>query len=142
MAIKKGDKIQVDYEGKLDDGLIFDSSEKHNQPLEFEVGGGQVIPGFDDAVIGLEVGDEKEFKIDAENAYGQRNDQLIQKVPKAQLPQDQEPQVGMMLGVGMPNGQQLPATITEVGAEDITLDLNHPLAGKNLTFKIKVVKIN
>lgn len=142
MAVKKGDTIKVHYEGKLDDGSVFDSSEKHGQPLEFEVGAGKVIKGFDSQVEGMEKGEEKEFKIESKDAYGDHNPQLIKKIPKEQLPKDQEVKPGMMLGVGLPNGQQLPATVTEVGEKEITLDMNHPLAGKDLTFKIKVEDVN
>ncbi|MBT3450917.1 peptidylprolyl isomerase, partial [archaeon] len=120
---------------------VFDSSEKHGQPLEFEVGAGMVIKGFDDAVIGMEVGDEKEVKIEAKDAYGEPNDQMKQKVPKDQLPKDQKPEVGMVLGVSTPDGKQFPAKIIEVNDDTITIDLNHPLAGKNLNFKLKLVSI-
>jgi FKBP-type peptidyl-prolyl cis-trans isomerase 2 len=142
-AIKQGDKVMVDYEGTFDDGTVFDSSkhEEHSHPLEFQAGSGQVIKGFDNAVIGMKIGEEKKFRIEAKDAYGDINPQLAKKVPRAALPKDQEPKVGMMLALGMPNGQQIPATITEVTADTITIDLNHPLAGKALNFKIKVVGI-
>ncbi|MBW2963637.1 peptidylprolyl isomerase [Candidatus Woesearchaeota archaeon] len=142
MPVKKGDKVKVEYEGKLDDGTVFDSSEKHNKPLEFEAGSGKVIKGFDEAVIGMEKGQEKEIKIPAEEAYGQPNPQLIKKFPRDKLPKEPEPKPGMMLAVGTPDGQQLPAMIKEVNENEVTIDLNHPLAGKNLNFKVKVVEIN
>ncbi len=141
MAVEKGNKIKVEYTGTFDDGTVFDSSEKHGQPLEFEVGAGMVIAGFDDAVMGMEVGDEKNVKIEAKDAYGEPNDQLKQVVPKDQLPKDQEPQVGMVLGIATPDGRQFPAKIVEVNDDSITIDLNHPLAGKNLNFKLKLVSI-
>ncbi|MBT3297437.1 peptidylprolyl isomerase [archaeon] len=141
MAVENGNKIKVEYTGTFDDGTVFDSSEKHGQPLEFEVGAGMVIKGFDDAVIGMEVGDEKEVKIEAKDAYGEPNDQMKQKVPKDQLPKDQKPEVGMVLGVSTPDGKQFPAKIIEVNDDTITIDLNHPLAGKNLNFKLKLVSI-
>jgi peptidylprolyl isomerase len=141
MAVKKGDTVKVEYEGKLDDGTVFDSSKKHGQPLEFEAGAGKVIPGFDNAVIGMEEGEEKTVKIDVKDAYGERNDQLVKEVPRTQMPEG-DIKEGMMLGVGLPNGQQVPATISKVEAETVTLDLNHPLAGKNLTFEIKVIGIS
>jgi len=140
MAVKKGDKIKVEYEGKLEDGTVFDSSEKQGQPLEFQVGGGQMIKGFDEAVVGMEEGEEKEITLKPEDAYGEPNEQLVQEVPKDQLPEG-DPQVGMMLGVTLPNGMQVPAKITKVGDETITIDLNHPLAGKTLNFKLKIVGI-
>jgi FKBP-type peptidyl-prolyl cis-trans isomerase 2 len=142
MTIKKGDKIKVDYTGTLEDGTVFDSSEKHGQPLEFEVGSGQIIKGFDEAVIGMKEGEEKEIKIEAANAYGDHKPELIKKVPKDQLPKEQEPKVGMVLMLSTPDGKQFPAKIAEVGDADVSIDLNHPLAGKNLTFKVKVVSIS
>ncbi len=141
MKVKKGDKVTVEYEGKLNDGTIFDSSKKHGQPLEFTVGEGRVIKGFDNAVKGMSKGEEKEVKIEAKDAYGNLNLQLIQKVPKDKLSQDQEVKEGMVFVVGLPNGQKIPARVTEVADEEITLDLNHPLAGKTLNFKIKVVEV-
>ena len=141
MPVKKGDKIKVEYEGRLEDGTVFDSSKTHGAPLEFEVGGRKVIKGFDDGVLGMEVGEEKEIRIEPKDAYGDRNPELIKKVPKDQLPKEHELKPGMMLLMGMPNGAQLPVTITEVGDKEVTLDLNHPLAGKTLIFKVKVVEI-
>jgi len=142
MAIKNGDKIKVEYTGKLEDGTVFDSSEKHDKPLEFEVGSKQVIPGFESAVIGMKLEEEKEIKLQPEEAYGHYNEQLVKKIPKEQLPKDQEPKAGMMLMVTLPNGQQMPTKIKEVTEKEITIDLNAPLAGKVLNFKLKVKKIN
>jgi len=139
MTIKKGDKIKVEYTGTLEDGTVFDTSEG-KAPLEFEVGSGQIIKGFDEGVIGMNVGEEKDIKIEPKDAYGERNDQLLKKVPREQLPKEQEPKVGMMLLLKSPDGaQQVPAKITEVNDKEITIDLNHPLAGKTLNFKIKIV---
>lgn len=147
MAIKKGDKIKVDYEGKFDDGQVFDSSKHgdHSHPLEFEVGSGQVIPGFDNAVVGMKVGEEKEFSILPKDAYGERNKELEKQIPRNSLPpapQGQEPKVGMVLVLNSPDGRQFPVMITKVDDKNITIDLNHPLAGKKLNFKIKVVNVN
>jgi FKBP-type peptidyl-prolyl cis-trans isomerase 2 len=142
MPIKTGDKIKVDYTGSLEDGTVFDTSEG-KQPLEFEVGSGQIIKGFDEAVVGMEVGQEKEINLKSEQAYGEPNPQLVQKIPKEQIPkppEGQEIQPGMTLAVALPNGQKMPAKITEVSDSEVTLDLNHPLAGKNLKFKIKIVE--
>ena len=141
MAVKKGDKIKVDYTGTLDDGTVFDTSEG-KEPLEFEAGSGKVIKGFDEAVIGMEKGQEKEVKIECKDAYGEPNPELMQKIPRYQLPKDQEPKPGMILGLKTPDGQQFPARIAEVSDKDITVDLNHPLAGKNLNFKLKIVEIS
>ena len=142
MKVKNGDKVAVEYEGKLDDGTVFDSSENHGKPLNFEVGAKQVIKGFNDAVIDMETGEEKEIKLKPTEAYGDVNLKLLMKVPKEKLPQGRELKVGMMLAVNLPNGMEMPARISEVGENDVTIDLNHPLAGKNLNFKIKVVGIN
>ncbi|MFH1827990.1 MAG: peptidylprolyl isomerase [Nanoarchaeota archaeon] len=141
MAIKKGDKIKVDYTGTLDDGTVFDSSEKHGQPLEFEAGTGKVIKGFDDAVIGMKKGDEKDIKINSADAYGNPDHNLVKQVPINQLPPGQEIKPGMMFLVGLPNGSKIPAAVKEVTKEEATINLNHPLAGKNLNFKIKIVDI-
>lgn len=141
MSIKEGDKVKVEYTGTFDDGAVFDSTEKHGQPIEFEVGSHQVIPGFEKAVIGMKEGDEKDIKLTPADAYGEHNPQLIKKLPKDQLPKDQEPKPGMMILLSFPEGKQLPAVIKEVSDADITIDLNHPLAGKNLNFKLKVVGI-
>ncbi len=140
MAVKKGDKVKVDYTGSLDDGNVFDTSEG-KQPLEFEAGAGQVIKGFDDAVVGMEKGEEKEVKIEKGDGYGDPNPDLVKKIPRDKLPPEQEPKAGMMLGMTTPDGKQIPARITEVDDKEITIDLNHPLAGKNLKFKIKLVEI-
>src|SRR3989338_7720128 len=140
-TIKKGNKVKIEYTGTFDDGIVFDASEKHSQPLEFEVGSGQVIKGFDDAVVGMKKGEEKKIVIPPAEAYGEVKAELNKKVPRKQLPQDQEPKVGMVLAVGLPNGQQFPARIVAVTTEDVTINLNHPLAGKTLHFKIKVAEV-
>ncbi len=140
-TVKKGDTIKVDYEGTLEDGTVFDASQNHGQQLEFEVGSGQLIKGFDDAVIGMKVGQEKKVDLAPENAYGERNPEMLKEIPREQLPKNQEPKVGMGIVIGLPNGSKFPATIAKVSDKTVTLDLNHPLAGKKLTFKIKVAQI-
>ena len=140
MAAKKGDMVQIEYEGKLEDGTIFDSSVNHGAPLEFEVGSGQLIPGFENAVMGMNVGEEKTITLQPVEAYGERNPQLVKEVPRQALPPG-DIKAGMMLGVKMPNGTQLPARITNVTDSMVTIDINPPLAGKVLIFKIKVVGI-
>ena len=144
MVIKKGDKIKVEYTGTLDDGKVFDSSKhgEHSHPLEFEVGSGQIIPGFDKAVVGMKKGEEKEIKLKPEEAYGMPNPKMVQKVPRDKFPAEKEPKPGMLIGLGTPDGKQIPAKIVEVNDKEITLDLNHPLAGKTLKFKIKIVEAN
>ena len=138
MVIKKGDKVKVDYIGKLEDGTIFDNSNDH--PLEFEAGSGQLIKGFDDAVLGMDTEQEKTIKIQPHDAYGEKQPHLVQKVPRSALPPG-EPKEGMMLLLKSPEGQQFPARITAVSATEVTLDLNHPLAGKTLVFTIRVLNV-
>jgi len=140
MAIEKGNKIKVEYEGKFEDGTVFDSS-KGKEPLAFEAGSGQVIKGFDEAVIGMEKDQEKEFSIEPKEGYGEIKPDLKQEVPRTNLPKDQEPKVGMGIMLTAPNGQQMPSQIMEVTDEKVVIDLNHPLAGKKLIFNIKIKDI-
>lgn len=140
MSIKDGDTIKIDYTGKLDDGSVFDSSERHGEPLEFTVGQGQVISGFEEAVRGMEEGEEKDFRIEPSEAYGEYNEELSQQVPKDIIQSNMDIEEGMMILVRTPDGREMPAKVTMVGDEQITLDMNHPLAGKALNFNIKVVE--
>lgn len=147
IIVKKGDKVKVDYEGRFEDGEIFDTSSHgdHSHPLEFEVGSGQVIRGFDQTVIGMKINDEKEVKILPEDAYGEPKDEMIKKFPRnilPPMPNNQEPSAGMTLILSTPSGSKFPAKITEIDYDNVTIDLNHPLAGKTLIFKIKLVEIN
>ena len=139
--VKEKDNVTVHYTGTLSDGEIFDSS-KGREPLGFTVGAGQMIPGFDSAVVGMKVSDKKTVTLEAGDAYGDVQEGLVQKVSKTQLPEDLQPEVGQQLSSQLPNGQQIPVTITEVGEEEVTIDANHPLAGKALTFEIEMVTIN
>jgi len=141
--INKGSKVKLDYEGRLESGEIFDSSthEDHSHPLEFEAGSGQVIKGFDDSVMGMKIGEEKEFSIEAKEAYGDYKPELKKDIPRSDLPKDQEPKPGMILMVGTPDGRQFPIKIAAVTDKTVTIDLNHPLAGKKLIFKIKIVDV-
>jgi len=139
MVVEKGNKIKVDYTGSFEDGEVFDSSEKHGQALDFVAGAGMVVKGFDDAVIGMDVGEEKEVTLKPEDAYGMPDERAIQKVPKENFPA--EAKEGMMIGVPLPNGQQIPAKIAKIGEKEVTLDMNHPMAGKTLVFKIKVIEV-
>lgn len=138
---KDGDTVTIEYTGTLEDGTVFDSSEKHGQPLEFTIGSKQVIPGFENAVKELKKGEEKTVTLEPADAYGERQDQLHKQVPKDQLPKEEPPEIGKVLMLQLPNGMQYPARITEVRDDDVTIDLNHPLAGKKLTFKLKLVDV-
>jgi len=139
--VEKGSKVKVEYVGSLEDGTIFDSSEKHNSPLEFVVGERQVIKGFDDAVVGMKIGEEKEIKLLPEEAYGNHNPEFVRDMPKNMFPEDQEIQPGMIFMVDLQDGRQLPVRVAKVTDEFVTIDLNPPLAGKTLIFKIKIVDI-
>ncbi len=137
---KSGDKVRIHYTGTLEDGSQFDSSEGRD-PLEFELGSGQVIPGFDSAVDGLAVGENVSVSIEPENAYGERSDQLVHQVPRDRLPGEIEPEVGMQLQAQSEDGYPLNLVITEVADEAVTVDANHPLAGQTLNFDIELVEI-
>jgi peptidylprolyl isomerase len=137
---KSGDTVKIHYTGTLDDGSQFDSSSGRD-PREFEVGSGQVIPGFDKAVEGMAVGDSKSVRIEAEDAYGQRHDQLVQEVDRSLLPEDLDPKAGMALQSNSPDGQVMQFMVTAVNEETVTVDANHPLAGQALSFDIELVDI-
>ena len=137
---KQGDTVKIHYKGTLADGTEFDSSEGR-EPLEFELGSGQVIPGFDNAVDGMTVGDSKNVRIESADAYGERHEQLIQEVPRTALPPEMEPEVGMALQSQAPDGQVMNLVVTGVTEASITVDANHPLAGQALTFEIELVAI-
>lgn len=137
---KSGDTVRIHYTGTLSDGTEFDSSAGRD-PLEFALGSGQVIPGFDKAVEGMKVGDNKSVSIEPEDAYGEKHDQLIQDVPKSALPDDMDPEIGMRLQSQLPDGQVVHLVVTAVADESITVDGNHPLAGHTLTFDIDLVEI-
>jgi peptidylprolyl isomerase len=137
---KSGNTVKIHYTGTLDDGTEFDSS-AGREPLEFAIGSGQVIPGFDSAVDGMTVGDSKTVTIPAGEAYGERHDQLVQEVPKTALPDDMKPEIGTQLQSQGPDGQVMNLLVTAVEVESITVDGNHPLAGQALTFAIELVEV-
>jgi len=139
-AAQQGDTVKIHYTGTLDDGTVFDSSEGRD-PLEFTLGSGQVIAGFDEGVTGMSVGEKKSITIPPEKAYGERNEEMIIQVPSSQVPADLDPQVGQKLQMSGPQGQMIVVEVVEVGDEAITLDANPPLAGKTLNFDIELVAI-
>lgn len=140
-TVKDGDTVKVHYTGKLNDGSVFDSSQDR-EPLEFTLGEGQLIPGFEDAVTGMEQGDSTTVTIPSDEAYGERRDDLELEVAKNELPDNIEPEVGMQLQMQQQeSGQAVPVQITKVEDDKVTLDANHPLAGKDLTFDIELVDI-
>jgi len=139
--VKEGDKVKVHYTGTLDDGTVFDSS-REREPIEFTLGEGQLIPGFEKAVIGMEKGESTKVDIPTEEAYGERRDDLEIEVAKTELPDEIEPEIGVQLQVKQnDSGRAIPVRITQVSDEKVTLDANHPLAGKDLTFEIELVEI-
>lgn len=137
---KKNDKVKVHYTGKLANGEIFDSS-LEREPLEFTVGAGQMIKGFDSAVDGMSISEKKTVEIPANEAYGPSNPDLIQEVPKSQLPEELKLEVGQNLVAQNPDGGQTQVVIREVNKDSITIDANHQLAGKDLTFEIELMEI-
>lgn len=137
---KDGDTVKVHYTGTLENGEVFDTSQER-EPLEFQLGQGQLIPGFEKAVIGMSEGDSTTVDIPSDEAYGEVREDLVISVPKDQLPDDVEPQIGMQLQVNQQNGQPIPVRVTEIKEEELVLDANHPLAGKNLTFEIELLEV-
>lgn len=137
---KQGDTVLVHYKGTLDDGTIFDSSEG-GDPISFTIGGGEVISGFETAIEGMSIGDEKTQKIESEHAYGPRRDELIFRVGREQLPDGSEVEVGDVLRIGFPDGSSAAVKVAEMDEASLTLDANHPLAGKDLTFELRLVSI-
>ena len=137
---KYGDTVKVHYTGRLDDGTVFDTS-ANGDPLQFTIGGGQIIPGFEHAVVGMNPGESKTVKIPAEDAYGQRREDLVLEIEKSQLPEGLKPEVGLQLQSRQPDGRIIVLTIADISESHVTLDANHPLAGKDLTFDIQLVEI-
>ena len=137
---QNGDKVKVHYHGKLRSGETFDSSQGR-EPLEFELGSGQVIRGFDEGIQGMQVGDKKTIEIAVLDAYGEKQQEMIIEFPKDQFPPDMNPEAGMQLMMSNGSGQQFPVTIMEVKEDSVILDANHPLAGQELIFDLELVEI-
>ncbi|MDZ7801264.1 MAG: peptidylprolyl isomerase [Trueperaceae bacterium] len=137
---KQGDTVQIHYTGKLDDGTVFDSSEGRD-PLTITIGEGQVIPGFERAVAGMTEGEQKEARLEVEEAYGEPRDDLRLDVPREQLPDDLEVDIGTPLQLNQPDGTPVPVTVAALSEETVTLDANHPLAGQPLVFDLTLVAI-
>ncbi len=142
MVIEKGKKVKIEYQGSLDNGQVFDSSEG-KEPLEFTLGEGKIIPGFENAVMEMNKGEEKTIKIPAKDAYGEKDPNNVQKLPKSEIPDNIRGKIvpGIMLAMQAPNGEKVPLIVSAVDEDSITLDLNHHLAGQDLNFKIKVVDV-
>ena len=138
--VKSGDKVRIHYTGTLNDGTTFDSSEER-EPLEFTVGSGEIIPGLDKAVPGMEEGDEKNVTVPADEAYGQHDPSARQSVPREQVPENIPLEIGTRLQLQGPDGQAIPVTVAEVTDSEVILDANHPLAGQDLNFRIRLVDV-
>lgn len=138
--VKAGDTVRIHYTGTLNDGTVFDSSQGRD-PLEFTVGSGEIIPGLDNALPGMSVGEEKSVAVPADDAYGQPDPNGRQEVPRDQIPEDIPLDPGTALQMQMPDGRAVPVTVAEVTEEAVVLDANHPLAGKDLNFDIEMVEI-
>ena len=138
--VKDGDTVKVHYTGKLENGDVFDSS-REQEPFEFTVGNKAVIPGFEKGVLGMEVGDTKTIEIPPEEAYGEKQEELVVEVKKSEFPEDITPTVGQRLQIKQGDGNPIVVTITDLTEESITLDANHPLAGYTLFFDVEVIEI-
>jgi len=139
--IENGQKVKIHYTGTLDDGNKFDSSVGRD-PLEFEMGAGMVIPGFETGVKEMAVGEKKSIHIPSAEAYGEQQEEMVMEFDRAQLPEDIEPEVGMDLQMQGSEGQPLPVKITVVAESTITIDANHPLAGQNLNFELELISVD
>jgi peptidylprolyl isomerase len=137
---KTGDNVTVHYTGKLADGTVFDTS-KEREPLNFAIGDGNLIPGFESAVVGMAAGESKTTEIPAEQAYGPHRDDMVLTVDRQQIPDTIPLDLGQQLQIQHPNGQAIPVLVTEISDGKVTLDANHPLAGKDLTFEIELLAI-
>ncbi len=138
--VKTGDKVKVHYMGTLEDGTQFDSS-VGSDPLEFTIGTGQLIPGFENGVLGMTVGEKRTVTLPPAEAYGEKNEELILNIDKRRLPEGVEPKVGLLLQTQQADGNPINMTITEIAAESVKVDANPPLAGKTLTFEMELVEI-
>ncbi|NVL91270.1 MAG: peptidylprolyl isomerase [Desulfobacterales bacterium] len=137
---KNGDTVKVHYTGKLEDGTVFDTSADRD-PLEFKIGEGSLIPSFEQAIVGMTPGESKTIQLTSDEAYGQHREEMVVVVNRSELPPDLNPEVGQQLQINQPNGQALVVAITDVSELNVTLDGNHPLAGKDLAFDIELVKV-
>ena len=140
-GIKDGDKVNINYIGKLDDGEVFDRSEE-GKPLEFNIGKNEIIPGLEKALLGMKKGEKKKVKVKAEEAYGLRHEQLVRKIPLSSIPKEMKVEKDMMLMAGDKQGHQMPVRVLNVDKENATVDFNHPFAGKDLTFEVEIVTVN
>ncbi len=138
--LKDGDTAKVHYTGKLEDGRVFDTS-KEREPLEFTVGEGSIIPGFEEGVVGMEIGETRSLEVPPEAAYGPRREELVFNIPSDHFPEHITPEIGMQLQIKQQDGTPFAAVITDMEEEEVTLDANHPLAGQTLYFEVELLEI-
>lgn len=139
--VETGNHVKVWYKGTLEDGSVFDSTEEHGEPLEFDVGRQQMIPGFEKAMMGMKVGEEKKIHLTTDDAYGNRDERLVQKIPLKNFPKGDFKEEQMLM-LQTPDGYPIQAVVKKLEKDTITLDMNHPLAGKALNFQIKLLEIS
>ena len=139
--VENGLFVSVDYKGTLQNGEVFDTSQGR-QPLEVQMGAGQLIKGFEKALLGMSLNEKKTFTLEAEEAYGQRDESLSHSFSRADVPPEMDPRIGQTVALSTPEGQKIPARIVQVNDENVTVDMNHPLAGEVLNFEIEVVGIS
>jgi peptidylprolyl isomerase len=137
---KANDRVKVHYTGSLKDGTVFDSSVKR-EPLEFTIGQSMVIPGFENGIIGMKVGEKKTIAILPDQAYGEHRDDLVGIVDRTRLPENVQPEIGMVLQARSPEGEMINVTVTAVTEDGVALDMNHPLAGKELVFEVDLIEV-
>ena len=137
---KNGDTVKVHYTGRLENGEVFDSS-RESEPFEFTLGRGEIIPGFEKGIIGMEVGDTRTITVLPGEAYGPRSKELVAKIRKVDLPERISPAIGLQLRLQMPDGKRIDLLITDMDEDTVTLDANHPLAGNTLVFNVELVEI-
>jgi peptidylprolyl isomerase len=137
---EQGSTVKVHYTGRLDDGSVFDTSDG-GEPLEFTIGSGQVVPGFEDGVTGMEINEKKTLRIEAAGAYGERREDLVFSIPAGEVPEGMDPQVGQQFRISGEDGNAFVATVAQVSGDSVSFDANHPLAGEALTFDIELVEI-
>ncbi len=139
-GIREGDRVQVHYTGKLQSGEVFDSSQGR-EPLDLTIGEGKIIPGFEQALLGMQTGDKKSFDLTPDQAFGERKDELVHVIQKEQIPSDIKLEIGMQLALEGQQKEPIPAQVVDISESTVTLDTNHPLAGKDIIFEVDVVEI-
>ena len=139
-GIREGDRVQVHYTGKLQSGEVFDSSQGR-EPLDLTIGEGKIIPGFEQALLGMQTGDKKSFDLTHDQAFGERKDELVHVIQKEQIPSDIKLEIGMQLALEGQQKEPIPAQVVDISESTVTLDTNHPLAGKDINFEVDVVEI-